>query len=59
MFKNKLKKIIGNDENQGNNKRKIENLVFLVVVLSVEVESLEVSVLLEVSALESEFLTEE
>ena len=32
---------------------------FLVVVLSVEVESLEVSVLLEVSALESEFLTEE
>ena len=26
MFKNKLKKIIGNDENQGNNKRKIEVL---------------------------------
>ena len=37
MFKNKLKKIIGNDENQGNNKRKIENLVFLVVVLIITV----------------------
>ena len=37
MFKNKLKKIIGNDENQGNNKRKIENLVFLVVVLIITI----------------------
>lgn len=37
MFKNKLKKIIGNDENQGNNKRKIENLVFLVIVLIITV----------------------
>lgn len=37
MFKNKLKKVIGNDENQGNNKRKIENLVFLVVILIITV----------------------
>lgn len=37
MFKNKLKAIIGNDENQGNNKRKIENLVFLVILLIVTV----------------------
>lgn len=37
MFKNKLKVIIGNDENQGNNKRKIENLVFLVILLIVTV----------------------
>ena len=28
MFKDKLKKIVGNSEGQGNNKRKIENLVF-------------------------------
>ena len=37
MFKNKLKVIIGNYENQGNNKRKIENLVFLVILLIVTV----------------------
>ena len=37
MFKNKLKVIIRNDENQGNNKRKIENLVFLVILLIVTV----------------------
>ena len=37
MFKNKLKKFIGNDDNQGNNKRKIENLVFLVVVLIITI----------------------
>ena len=33
MFKNKLKSIIGDGNNDGNNKRKIENLVFLVIVL--------------------------
>ena len=33
MFKDKLKKIVGNSEEQGNNKRKIENLVFLVIIL--------------------------
>ena len=37
MFKDKLKKMIGNDEIQGNNKRKIENLVFLIVVLIITV----------------------
>lgn len=37
MFKDKLKKMIGNDETQGNNKRKIENLVFLIVVLIITV----------------------
>jgi len=28
MFKDKLKKIVGNREEQGNKKRKMENLVF-------------------------------
>ena len=37
MFKNKLKKFIVNDDNQSNNKRKIENLVFLVVVLIITI----------------------
>lgn len=37
MFKDKLKKIIGNSEGQGNNKRKIENLVFLVIILIITV----------------------
>lgn len=37
MFKDKLKKIVGNREEQGNNKRKIENLVFLVIILIITV----------------------
>lgn len=37
MFKNKLKSIIGDGSNDGNNKKKIENLVFLVIVLIIMV----------------------
>lgn len=39
MFKDKLKEIIskGKGENQGNNKKKIENLVFLVVILIITI----------------------
>lgn len=39
MFKDKLKAIIskGEGENQGNNKKKIENLVFLVVILIITI----------------------
>ena len=37
MFKDKLKKIVENSEEQGNNKRKIENLVFLVIILIITV----------------------
>lgn len=38
MFKNKLKSLIGKDnENEGNNKKKIENLVFLIIILIVTV----------------------
>ena len=37
MFKDKLKKIVGNSEEQGNNKRKIEYLVFLVIILIITV----------------------
>ena len=37
MFKDKLKKIVENSEGQGNNKRKIENLVFLVIILIITV----------------------
>lgn len=37
MFKNKLKTIIGKDENEGNNKKKIENLVFLVIILIITI----------------------
>ena len=37
MFKNKLKSIIGDRNNDGNNKKKIENLVFLVIVLIITV----------------------
>ena len=37
MFKDKLKKIVGNSEGQGSNKRKIENLVFLVIILIITV----------------------
>lgn len=33
MFKNKLKEIIKNDDSDGNNKKKIENLVFFVILL--------------------------
>ncbi len=36
MFKDKLKKFIGNDEKQGNNK-KIENMVFIVVLLIITI----------------------
>ena len=37
MFKNKLKSIIGDENNDGNNKKKIENLVFLVIILIITV----------------------
>lgn len=37
MFKNKLKSIIGDGNNDVNNKKKIENLVFLVIVLIITV----------------------
>lgn len=38
MFRNKLKKIIGNqEENEGNDKKKIENLVFFVIILIVTI----------------------
>ena len=37
MLKNKLKSIIGDRNNDGNNKKKIENLVFLVIVLIITV----------------------
>ena len=33
MFKNKLKEIIKNEDSEGNNKKKIENLVFFVILL--------------------------
>ena len=36
MFKNKLKKIIGNDENQGNNKRKIDYVDFSDFIKNIE-----------------------
>ena len=37
MFKNKLKSIIGDKNNEGNNKKKIENLVFLAIVLIITI----------------------
>lgn len=37
MFKDKLKSIISKDGNEGNNKKKIENLVFLVIVLIITI----------------------
>ncbi len=39
MFKDKLKKLIikNDDENQGDNKKKIENLVFLVIILIITI----------------------
>lgn len=37
MFKNKLKSIIGDGKNEGNNKKKIENLVFFVIILIITV----------------------
>ena len=37
MFKNKLKDIISKEENDGNNKKKIENLVFLIIILIITV----------------------
>ena len=33
MFKNKLKEIIKNEDTEGNNKKKIENLIFFVILL--------------------------
>lgn len=37
MFKDKLKAMISKDENEGNNKKKIENLVFLVIILIITI----------------------
>lgn len=37
MFKDKLKLIISKDGNEGNNKKKIENLVFLVIILIITI----------------------
>lgn len=37
MFKNKLKDIISKEENDGNNKKKIENLVFFVIILIITI----------------------
>lgn len=37
MFKDKLKALVGNNESQGNNKKKIENLVFLVIILIITI----------------------
>ena len=37
MFKDKLKSIISKNENEGNNKKKIENLVFLVIILIITI----------------------
>lgn len=37
MFKDKLKTMISKDENEGNNKKKIENLVFLVIILIITI----------------------
>ena len=37
MFKDKLNKIIERDKEEGNNKKKIENLVFFVVVLIITI----------------------
>ena len=37
MFKDKLKKVIGGDSGNADNKKKIENLVFLVIVLIITV----------------------
>ncbi|MBQ2938147.1 MAG: hypothetical protein IJE05_04655 [Clostridia bacterium] len=37
MFKDKLKAMISKVENEGNNKKKIENLVFLVIILIITI----------------------
>lgn len=37
MFKDKLKAMIGKYDNEGNNKKKIENLVFLVIILIITI----------------------
>ena len=37
MFKDKLKAMISNDESQGNNKKKIENMVFLAIILIITI----------------------
>lgn len=37
MFKDKLKSIISKNVNEGNNKKKIENLVFLIIVLIITI----------------------
>ena len=54
MFKDKLKKMFGNDETQGNNKRKIENLVNLMMkVLDTDSEDDDVMVLDEADRIRS------
>lgn len=37
MFKDKLKAMISNNENEGNNKKRIENLVFFVIILIITI----------------------
>lgn len=37
MFKDKLKAMISNNENEGDNKKKIENLVFFVIILIITI----------------------
>lgn len=34
MFKDKLKSLISKSEDEGNNKKKIENLVFLIIYIN-------------------------
>ena len=48
MFRDKLKKLIGKDEGQeqeGNNKRKIENLVFFIVILIITIVAIIIGLL--------------
>ena len=37
MFKDKLKSLVSKSEDEGNNKKKIENLVFLVIILIITI----------------------
>ena len=37
MFRDKLKNILGKEETQGNDKKKIENLVFFVIILIITI----------------------
>ena len=34
MFKDKLNKLVEKDKEEGNNKKKIENLVFFIIILT-------------------------